>query len=135
MRNFIEILNEERFTEKVFIDGHKTLWVAYDDNSGTTSLNVDKGYLTDKSSDANYDSIVRNIVKFAKNTKPIKSKGNLSLYELPIYSGKEQKNYSIWDGTETPKKVKYFIVSTGKINVVTFFDTKKEALMWIKTTA
>jgi hypothetical protein len=109
-----------------------SLWIAYDVGSGT-SIPLTKTYLTDKKGDPNEDQLVlRMILKAIKTIKPVQKKGNALMFDLPMYDVYD--DLSVWGGKNKPKKVGAFIVSTGPINVITFFDSKSEAKAWMKTT-
>ena len=133
-KTFVDILKEEKSEDKIFIDGHNQLWFSWSLNSGQTiQLNKLKSYITDSKNDSNYDKYnVDNFLKYSK--KPIKTKGYQSLYSIPIYIGKEQANYDIFNGDENPKQNLFYIISKQKNVVITFFKTKKEAESWIKST-
>ena len=113
-----------------------TLWVAYGQGSGTTSYMPDiSKYLTDKSSDKNFDDIVRNLKKFVDTTKPLKTNknGTVKLYELPFYELTGQyETFDVWGGKVKPTKKYWLIFSQDKIAVVNVFDKKNEALAWIR---
>ena len=50
--------------------------------------------------------------------------------------GGDAKEYDIWGGDEKPKKWAYLLVSIGKkINVISVFRSKAEAMSWIGHTA
>jgi len=115
-----------------------TFWVAYGQGSGTTTMMYDiKKYLTDKPDDKNYDSILRNIIRAAKDTKPVKSKGDVKMYAVPYYADNtpQGRYLSVWGGDIAPTKTYYMILSEGIPSVVNFFDKKNEALAWIKSIA
>lgn len=136
MKTFKEIiLGEKDYEDKVFVDGHNTLWFGYLPNSGTTYPNFDKiGYVTDKKGDEKQNTgLINDVFKFAKTATPIKSTKEKRLFAIPMYIGKSQKEYDIYDGTEKPKKLLYMMVyDNNVIKVVNFFDNKNEALNWLK---
>ena len=58
------------------------------------------------------------------------------MFKIPEYSGGDAKEYDIWGGDEKPKKWAYLLVSIGKkINVISVFRSKPEAMSWIGHTA
>lgn len=137
MKSFREILQEKITEYKVYIED-KTLWVAYGQGSGTTAYNLDmKKYLNDDRTDtAHYDDIVSNIVKFAKTAKPLKAKGNVKLYEVPVYERTESsygKSLDVWGGDKKPVNTYYMVVTEEKSTIVNFFTKKGEAMSWIKS--
>lgn len=135
MKSFKEIIIEAKNEDKLLIVD-KTLWFTYAPNSGKAIPFSSKTYFTDKKGDSNYEpNIISKMVKYSKLNKPLKEKGNLKLYFIPVYKTNKASNYDIWGGKEKPIKEKYAILSTGKINVLTMFNSKNEALNWIKTTA
>jgi hypothetical protein len=138
MKTYKEILQER--TENKIYKVEDELWVAYAQGSGQT-FKVKSSYITDKSGDENENKqLVRKFVEYAKNNKPIKAKDDLYLYELPIYNSSNVlydsgKDLDVWGGTQKPVKNEYYVVSIGNTSVITFFETKKEALNWLKYTA
>ena len=135
MKTFVELVESTIDDTKVYKE-KDNLWVAYAAGSGSSVPLRGKSYITDKSGDANYDeSLVKQLVKFSGKNKPIKAKGTSKMFALPMYDDYKASNYDIWGGETKPRKIGAFIVDTGKINVVTFFDTKKEANMWLKQKA
>lgn len=140
MKTFREIV-EATSEYKVYFQG-KTLWVGYGDGSGTTTYNLDiKKYLnSDRSDTEHYDSIVDRILKATKNTKPLKSKGIVQMFEVPIYpevTFREfgAKTLDIWGGDIKPLKKYYMIITKENSTIVNFFEKKGEALAWIKSIA
>ena len=129
---------KEIFTEKT---QHKiyyqkdTLWVAHGEGSGITSYMPDiTKYLTDKKNDSHYDSIVNNIVKALKDIKPIQTKKNATLIEVPYYPGSQYGVYlDIWGGDLKPTKNYYMIITKEKDTIVNIFDNKNEAKSWMKS--
>jgi len=130
---FKTYINEQGDRKLLISDN--TIWFTYAPNSGIALPMANKTYLTDKNGDSNYyPNILSKMVDFAKTARPIKEKKNLKLYSIPVYKGNEASEYDIWGGSTKPIKEKFVILSTGKINVLTIFGSKKEALNWIKTT-
>jgi hypothetical protein len=113
------------------------LWVTHSQSSGITAQmgSINRTFITDKSDDKNYDSIVPNILKWSKTAKPLKSKKDFKLFEIPEYPyTKMGQNYDIWGGTVKPIGKKYLLVNTSEtITVINLFDTKNEALAWFKS--
>ena len=138
MKSFQEFLNETSKYKIYMINN--TLWVAYGNGSGTTTqLTSLKTYLIDNSDDSHFDSIVLQFVKATQDMTPLKSKGNQAIFELPMYKLADlQNNYGskiqAWGGTIKPFKTNYFCFTKEKYNVVTFFESKTEALNWLKFT-
>ena len=117
------------------------LWFSYSPNSGRTTRIRGRGWITDQSSEKNFDGGVKDLAKWSKYQKPIKKKtasngSKVSLFKIPEYSGGDAKEYDIWGGDEKPKKWAYLLVSIGKkINVISVFRSKPEAMSWIGHTA
>ena len=114
------------------------LWLAWGEGSGQTVKIERKGFITDKSGHKNYSAVVTGVAKWAKRAKPIKKKKNkdgstLFLFKIPSYSN--ETNLDIWGGDEKPKKILYLLVSIGKVNVISVFHSKGEAMSWIGHTA
>lgn len=132
MKTFTEFLelSEAGNKEHIYYVG-KELWLAYAQGSGTTVQVPNlKTFLTDKKDDSHYDSSVTKIVKFAHSNKPLKQNGDKRLFEFPEYPTKG--NYDIWGGDVKPTKMRYLTVVEDKNAYVAFFDSKAEALSWIK---
>ena len=131
---FNESINEARLgsgKEKVYVL-NGMLWISYSPNSGQTTRIRGRGWITDKSDSKNFDSGVRLYVKWAKQNKPIKKSKTQKLFKIPEFDGGDAKEYTIWGGDEKPKKWLYLLVATGKkINVITVFHSKAEAMSWI----
>jgi len=140
-----ELLNEQFGTlneakeEKVYmLNG--MLWLSYSPNSGQTTRIRGRGWITNDSSLKNFDSGVKGFAKWSKTQKPIKKKtasngSKVSLFRIPEYSGGDAKEYDIWGGEEKPKW-RYLLVSLGKkIDVISVFHSKGEAMSWIGHTA
>ena len=127
-------LNEARLgsgKEKVYVL-NGMLWISYSPNSGQTTRIRGRGWITDKSDSKNFDSGVRLYVKWAKQNKPIKKSKTQKLFKIPEFDGGDAKEYTIWGGDEKPKKWVYLLVATGKkINVITVFHSRGEAMSWI----
>lgn len=127
----------EATDDEVYFTG-KTLWVAYGQGSGTTAYNLDiTRYLnSDKTDAGHYDDIVPKLAKFAKNNKPLKSKSNVKLFEIPVYEESKYtefgKSLDIWGGTQTPQDKYYMVITDEKSTIVNFFRKKKEALSWLR---
>ena len=117
------------------------LWLSYSPNSGRTTRIRGRGWITDQSSEKNFDGGVKDLANWSKYQKPIKKKtasngSKVSLFKIPEYSGGDAKEYDIWGGDEKPKKWAYLLVSIGKkINVISVFRSKPEAMSWIGHTA
>ena len=128
-------LNEAK-EEKVYIL-NGMLWISYSPNSGRTTRIRGRGWITDKSGDKNFDSGVKGFVKWSKTQKPISKKtasngSKVSLFKIPEYSGGDAKEYTIWGGDEKPKKFNFLLISVGKkIDVISVFHRKAEAMSWI----
>ena len=89
-----EILEAKDDTKLLSVDD--TIWFTYGPNSGIAVPLKNKSYLTDKKGDDNFDNnLVSKMLKFAKTNKPIKEKGNLKLYPIPVYSGNNAQEYDI----------------------------------------
>lgn len=139
MKSFNNLIEEGREHDKVYMVKN-TLWIAYGAGSGSAIPIGKKTYFTDKKGDANYDlMLINKLKKFAKEAKTSKvaDKGNSILFKLPVYDlMNSQTSYDIWGGETKPDKryKKHFIIDTNaKITVVTLFDTKIEALHWLRT--
>lgn len=143
MRDFKEIYEATKY--KIYMIDN-TFWVAYGDGSGTTAqVNNLNSFLTDKSDDSHYDSIVNNVLKFAKDAKAIQSKKSkdveTKLYEMPMYLMKDIKSnpthkISVWDGEIKPNKMYYMLLTKQNgTSIVNFFKSKSEAQSWIKSIA
>ena len=126
--------------EKVYLL-NGMLWFSYSPDSGRTTRVRGRGWITDDSSLKNFDGGVKDISKWSKYQKPIKKKtasngSKVSLFKIPEYSGGSAKEYDIWGGDEKPKKWVYLLVSIGKkVNVISVFHSKGEAMSWIGHTA
>ena len=143
MKTFKEILQESRKSKIFIIDG--SLWVAYSEGSGISIPMGNKTYFTNKKGDSNFDNnLMIKLIEFANTTKPVKSKGNSKLYNLPIYSKvfkgnntssvADQGNLDIWGGDQTPERMGAIIIDTNdRISVATIFKTKKEASKWLSS--
>ncbi len=122
--------------DKIFFQ-NITFWISYSPGSGI-AVPVRSTYITDKQGDKNQDnSLTKGLVNYANNHTPLKKKGNLSVFEVPVYSKQDTavEKFDIWGGNIKPIKNRYIVVSQGKINVITFFDSKNEALAWLKYSA
>jgi hypothetical protein len=131
-------INEVRLgsgKEKVYVL-NGMLWISYSPNSGQTTRLRGRGWITDKSDSKNFDSGVRLYVKWAKKNKPIKKSKTQKLFKIPEFDGGRAEEYTIWGGDEKPKKWLYLLVATGeKINVISVFHSRAEAMSWIGHTA
>lgn len=135
---FREYLNEATDDKVIYVADE--LWVTYGQSSGQTTYLPDiKKHLTDKKEDKNYDSLVTKLVKFSRNTKPLKSKstkgikGESRLYELPVYPlARNGNSYDIWGGDIKPIKMYYIVIYDSVVSVVNIFDSKNEATNWLK---
>ena len=137
MGKFKNFLNEKTEDKVIYVQGE--LWVTYGQGSGQTAQIPDiKKYLTDKQGDKNFDSLVSKLVKFSRETKPMKSKstkgikGESRLYELPVYPLARSGSYDIWGGDIKPIKMYYIVIYDSVISVVNIFDNKTEATNWLK---
>lgn len=120
-----------------------TLWSSYASGSGTTTL-IKKWntFYTDKSGDSHYDDIVRHIVGWSKNNKPVVKGTNGNVYKIPFYDSitySDQHNtrqLSIWGGNIKPKGYVWLTVQKfgegSKHNIVSLFKNKNEATAWVK---
>jgi hypothetical protein len=132
-------LNEAKEEKVYMLNG--MLWLSYSPNSGRTTRIRGRGWITDKSSEKNFDSGVKDLAKWSKYQKPIKKKtasngSKVSLFRIPEYTGGRAEEYDIWGGDEKPKKWRYLLVSLGKkVNVISVFHSKGEAMSWIGHTA
>ena len=131
-----EIVEARGKDYKVFFQ-KDTLWVAYGEGSGTTSYMPDyTRALSNKNGDETYDTNVDKIVLWASFNKPLKSNKDkdVFLFEIPFYDlGSPYDKLDIWGGDKKPKKKFYMIVSTGEIAVVNLFDSKAEAMSWMRS--
>ena len=103
-----------------------TLWVSYAPNSGTVAVFKGKidTYLTDKSSDSNYDHIVPLLAKNLPANKVV---------TIPIYDYvSDAREYDINGGSLKPSKKAYATMDKGNITVVGFFSRAGEAKNWLK---
>ena len=129
------ILNEAKSEKVYMLNG--MLWLSYSPNSGQTTRIRGRGWITDKSGDKNFDSGVKGFVKWSKTQKPISKKtasngSKVSLFKIPEYTGGDAAEYDIWGGDEKPKKWNFLLISIGKkINVISVFHRKAEAMSWI----
>jgi len=130
----IKILNETSKTVLYLLNGY--FWLSYSPGSGTTLRIRGRGYITDKSSDKNYDDGVSGIVKWSKTEKPIKKTKTQSLYKIPEYEKHvtDATNMDIWGGEVKPNKWYYVVITYGKFNIINIFDNKSEAIAWVKHT-
>jgi hypothetical protein len=132
-------LNEAKEEKVYMLNG--MLWLSYSPDSGQTTRVRGRGWITDQSGSKNFDSGVKGFAKWSKTQKPIKKKtasngSKVSLFKIPEYSGGSAKEYTIWGGDEKPKKWVYLLISIGKkINVISVFHSKAEAMSWIGHTA
>jgi hypothetical protein len=90
-------LNEAKEEKVYMLNG--MLWLSYSPNSGRTTRIRGRGWITDKSSDKNFDSGVKGFVKWSKTQKPISKKtasngSKVSLFKIPEYSGGDAAEYS-----------------------------------------
>lgn len=114
----------------------KELWLSYAQGSGrTTQLPDIEKYLTNKSTDKNYDSSVDRLVKWSTQNKPMKAKGNSKLFEIPVYGNYSMgKRYDIFDGDIKAQGKLYMIIDTNPtISVINFFKRKVEAQAWMNS--
>ena len=131
-------LNEAKEEKVYMLKG--MLWLSYSPNSGQTTRIRGRGWITNDSSEKNFDSGVKGFAKWSKTQKPIKKKtasngSKVSLFRIPEYTGGDAKEYTIWGGDEKPKW-RYLLVSLGKkIDVISVFHSKGEAMSWIGHTA
>ena len=129
------ILNEAKEEKVYMLKG--MLWLSYSPNSGQTTRIRGRGWITDKSGDKNFDSGVRGFAKWSKTQKPISKKtasngSKVSLFKIPEYTGGDAAEYDIWGGDEKPKKFNFLLISVGKkIDVISVFHRKAEAMSWI----
>ena len=125
-------LNEAKEEKVYMLNG--MLWLSYSPNSGRTTRIRGRGWITDKSGHDNFDGGVKGFVKWAQHAKSIKKNKDHKLFKIPEYSGGRAEEYDIWGGDEKPKKWLYLLVATGKkINVISVFHSKGEAMSWIRT--
>ncbi len=142
MKTFQEFINEASEYQVYMVD--KEFWLAYGQSSGTTAQisNMDT-FLTNKSGDKNYDSIVNGVVKkFVTYSEPQmvrRSEDKLtkySLYYLPAYKGSDvrQGKMKIWGGDVEPFTTHYMLVVQGeKYDIIQFFKTKGEAKAYVNS--
>ena len=117
--------------EKVYIL-NGMLWISYSPNSGRTTRIRGRGWITDKQGDKNFDGGVRDYIKWSKVNKPIKKTKTHKLFRIPEYTGGDAAEYDIWGGDEKPKKFNFLLISVGKkIDVISVFHRKAEAMSWI----
>ncbi len=123
----------EKTKDKVLYNtDSKELWVTYGQGSGMTSYLPDlTKFITD--GDTNYDSIVHKLKKWAKETKPLKTKGNSKLFKIPTYPSTRYGRYDIWGGDIKSNGEIYMVITEEKNTIVNFFDNKNEANAWIKS--
>ena len=121
----------EAIKERVLI-ANGEMWLTYSPGSGTTTLLRGATYWTDKSGDDRYMYQLADYITALKSETPIKKKKGYALYKIPVYTGREPANFEIWGGDQKPTSFKYLVLSFGKINVMSLFDSKNEALSWIK---
>ena len=130
-----ELLLEAKEEKVYMLKG--MLWLSYSPNSGQTTRIRGRGWITDKSGHDNFDSGVRGFAKWSKTQKPISKKtasngSKVSLFKIPEYTGGDAKEYTIWGGDEKPKKWNFLLISIGKkIDVISVFHRKAEAMSWI----
>lgn len=137
MKTFKEKLSEVTDTKIYFVGDE--LWVAYGQGSGSTSQFPSiKRAINNKSSDKNYDSNVDKILKYVKNNKAMKTNSSKTtfMYEIPEYPiVRMGEFYDIWGGSITPKNKLYMVVNTDGVSVVLLFESKNEALAWVRSTS
>ena len=132
-----ESINEATGKEKVFVQSGE-LWISRSTGSGSTTRIRGRGFISDKKGSKNYDSDAAQFAQWAKSNKAVKKQKQhngsiMYLFKIPEYiRGIDSRDLSIWGGEVKPNKWIYLMVSAGKINVVTVFDSKQEALSWFK---
>ena len=135
--SFKELFTESKLKYEIYyVKGE--LWTAYGQGSGSVvQLPFLNKYLnSDPSDEGHYESDVDRIVKSVKGLKPIKKKGNTSLYEIPEYpilTGEYGKSYDIWGGTIKPIGKIYMVITEEKSTIINFFEKKNEALAWMRS--
>jgi hypothetical protein len=143
MLKFTKWLTSESSDYKIYMID-KEFWLAYGEGSGTTAQVPNmNSYLTNKSDDVNYDSIVDDVTKkFVKSNDPIKKKissdkkTHYSLYLLPAYKSFDVKQGKMeaWGGTIKPFITYYMLVIEGeKYDIIQFFKTKNEANSYVNS--
>lgn len=133
MQSFSEYLNESKSIFKPNVDQWGNLWVT----ETTTIHNLDfgKSYITNKQSDDHYEQSTEKLANYStKNLKAIKKKRGVAIYELPHYNTPTTGGNDVFDYNTKPAKKTYYSVASDKYTVITFFENKKEALMWYNTT-
>jgi hypothetical protein len=135
--------NEAKSDYKVYMID-KEFWLAYGEGSGTTAqVSNINSFLTNKSGDTHYDSIVDGVTKkFVKFNAPQMKKvssdkmTHYSLYTLPTYKHSDVKQGKIleWGGTIKPFTTYYMLVIEGETNnIIQFFKTAGEAKSYINS--
>ena len=138
IREELQSLIEATGKEKVFIQSGE-LWISRSTGSGSTTRIRGRGFISDKKGSKNYDSDAGEFAKWAKLNKAVKKQKQhdgsmLYLFKIPEYiRGLDSRDLSIWGGEVKPNKWVYLMISAGKINVVTVFYSKQEALSWFKS--
>lgn len=138
MKTFKNFVQEKTKDKVIYVNN--TLWITYSQSSGTTIYLPDlKKYLTDDSSDTkHFDNAVKNLVKYGSENKALKQKGNVKLFEVPVYPDTNpgtdpNSRYDIWDGNIKPNGKIYMVITQEKNVIVNFFKKKNEALSWMNS--
>ena len=128
LKSLDEFLNESKYQLYIL---NNELWIANGEGSGTTAQIKDiNKFLTNKSNDAHYDSIVDTIVRNISKIKPLKKKGDKIMFDLPIY--KTNSKLDIWGGQEKPIKQGALVLTKEQdYYIVNLFDNKNEANHWM----
>lgn len=140
IRKELQSINEATGKEKVFMQ-NGFLWISWSTGSGSTTRMRGRGFVTDKKGDKNFDSDATQFAQWAKKNKPIKKQKQhngsiMYLFKIPEYiRGIDSRDLSVWGGEVKPNKWVYLMVSSGKINVITVFHSKAEAMSWFNTTS
>ena len=127
-KTFKEYMTEAK-GNKIYVDAYDNLWIAYDIGSGQTLYRVSrKSYITNARQDANYHPFADKIFEWSLQNKPLKKNNNSKLFELGVYD----KDKDPFKGDQPQKKFYMNVNKTEHLVVITFFDSKNEAIGWIK---
>ena len=135
------LLGENVNDERLLVINNE-LWFSNGVGSGVT-VQLTKKTFTDKKGDSTYDpNTVNRALKFMSKTKPNKTKGDTSVYYVPVYKGTlSSKDIDVWGGKIKPSSTGALMISKSggvtnqKYTVVSWFDKKIEADNWLNSLA
>ena len=129
------LITEAPTKNKLYILGN-TLWLSYSPGSGETCiLKSNKSYITSKSGDSNFNSIVKGIISWTSYNKPLSKNKIKSIYKIPYYDASstvDPNQLSVWNekGKVQPKDRFIVIIKEQDYYVINFFDSKQAATKW-----